>query len=189
MNYKRKLMAALIGLALLAAPITAAAKDRDSGRNDAHQARTESRGDGSASHSYSAPARANDRARNFVPAPMTHSESRDHHETRNAPVAVEHRDWNQGRDERGDRGRDYRDYRDHDRGDRDDYAVGAPYYVMPPEYAGGACAWAQHLRNVIARDRYTGHPAAASDLLPQLYRAEQACGGVPYGYNSDSYPW
>ena len=39
MNYKRNLMTGLIGLALLAMPIAAAAKDNDSGRNNAHQER------------------------------------------------------------------------------------------------------------------------------------------------------
>ena len=54
---------------------------------------------------------------------------------------------------------------------------------MPGGYYGGACGWAQHLRNVIRHDEYTGHPAAAADLTYQLHRAERACGGVPYGYN------
>jgi hypothetical protein len=60
---------------------------------------------------------------------------------------------------------------------------------MPDGYNGGACGWAQHLRNVYWHDRNTGHPAAAADLLPQLNQAQRACGGVPYGYNSYGYPW
>jgi hypothetical protein len=82
---------------------------------------------------------------------------------------------------------DSRDYGnrgyDHDR----DYAAGSSYYVMPRGYRGGACAWARHLRIVYAQDRNSGHPAAASDLLPQMHNAERRCGGVPYGYNSYRY--
>src|ERR1700722_684341 len=37
MNFNRKLITGLFGLALIAAPITAAAKDNDSGRNNSHQ--------------------------------------------------------------------------------------------------------------------------------------------------------
>ena len=54
---------------------------------------------------------------------------------------------------------------------------------MPYGYSGGACAWARHLHNVYRRDMYTGHPAAASDLIPQLERAERRCGVGFYGYN------
>ncbi len=202
MKYKRNLMTGLLGFALLAAPITAAAKNNDNAQNGSHQARAEShnnasaRNNASASRSYSAPARSNDHARNFAPAPR--NESRDQHEARPAPVAVDHRDvrvdrnygnrndgnrdWREGRDDgdrwNRDRDRDYRNY-----GDHDDYAEGAPYYVMPYGYSGGACAWAQHLRNVYVHDRNTGHPAAAADLIPQLRNAERNCGGVPYGYN------
>jgi hypothetical protein len=43
MKFNRNLMTGLIGLALIAAPITAAAKDNDSGGNNSHQARAESR--------------------------------------------------------------------------------------------------------------------------------------------------
>ena len=58
---------------------------------------------------------------------------------------------------------------------------------MPNGYGGGACAWANHLRNVYRHDEETGHPAAAADLLNQLHRAERSCGGVPYGFNE--YRW
>jgi hypothetical protein len=88
------------------------------------------------------------------------------------------RDWQ--RDDRAyrDYGRDY----DHDDYDHDrDYAEGG--WVMPYSYSGGACAWARHLHNVYRRDMYTGHPAAASDLIPQMRRAEQRCGIGAYGYN------
>jgi hypothetical protein len=83
--------------------------------------------------------------------------------------------------------RDYRNYGGHEYDHDREYA--ADGWVMPYGYTGGACAWARHLRNVYREDEYTGHPAAASDLLWQLRRAERNCGGVPYGYNSYPYPY
>ena len=171
MKSKRSLMTALIGLAMLATPITAAAKDHHDGggRNYSHQ---------SESRSYNAPARS----------------YQNHHEFRGernwAPVG--HRDWNEDRHEQrgGNRGwgdaDDYRNYGHNygyrNYGYRSYYAAPAytPYYGGSG-YGGGSCAWAQHIQNVYSRDRYTGHPAAARDLLPQLRRAQQACGGAPYG--------
>ena len=210
MKYARNLMPGLIGLALLAAPITAAAKDNDSGRNDSHQARVESRHDvhSDANNAARAAAPRNEMREqrsvrneipNVAPAPATRDESRDQHDRgtwMKPPQAVTNRDaredrkdarrdWHEDRNDgdrwNHDRDRD-RDYRKYGLRDYDDYAVGAPYYVMPRGYAGGACAWARHLRNVYNYDRNTGHPAAAADLLPQLRRAERNCGGVPYGY-------
>ena len=123
------------------------------------------------------------------------------HEYKVPPLKNEHRDvradrdrdhdgWNRdGRDYRnyGDRDRNY-SYRDYDHDDYDhdrDYAAGG--WIMPRGYYGGACGWANHLRNVYRHDEYTGHPAAAADLLGQLHRAERACHGVPYGYNNYRY--
>jgi hypothetical protein len=167
MKSKRSLITALIGLAMLATPITAAAKDHhDGGGKWNHSHQWESR-------SYNAPVRSYE----------------NHHEFRNehnwAPVA--HRDWNEDRHEykRWNRGwgdaDDYRNY-GRDYGYRSYNAAPAytPYYGGSG-YGGDACAWARHIQNVYARDRYTGHPAAAADLLPRLRRAQQACGGVPYG--------
>ena len=91
------------------------------------------------------------------------------------------RDWNNRDRDYNRGGRDYKNYGgrdfDHDR----EYAAGG--WVMPNGYSGGACAWAEHLRNVYRHDEETGHPAAAADLLYQLHRAERSCGGVPYGFN------
>lgn len=230
MKLKRNLVTGLIGLALLAAPITAAARDNDSGRNNSHQAQAQSHNNAPAPRFNSAPERSNDHARNFaqapaprveshdqraarveprnfVPAPVIRNESRDQRSFRaenRAPEVVQHRDFRQDqndahRDFRQDRNEARRDWREdrHDgdyrnyghRDDDDDYAEGAPYYVMPYGYAGGACAWARHLRNVYYYDRRTGHPAAAAYLIPQLRRAERNCGGVPYGYNDYGYQW
>ena len=58
MNCKRNLMTGLIGLALLAMPMTAAAKDNDTGRNNSRQERTESHSNAPAPRAYSAPARS-----------------------------------------------------------------------------------------------------------------------------------
>ncbi len=196
MKFSRNLMTGLIGLALIAAPMTAAAQNRDSGKNNSRQVQTESRSN-----------QAQGRAAEHKAAPAVRVESRDQHsarvETRNAAPAIrnESRDHSRAydgappvavnREVRGDRddgGRDYnhgdRDYKHY--GDRDfdrdrEYAAGG--WVMPYGYSGGACAWAQHLRNVYRHDEATGHPAAAADLLNQLHRAERNCGGVPYGYN------
>jgi len=131
--------------------------------------------------------------RTFAPAPSLapREDLRQHAENRTWAPAPEpaHREVRGDRDDGGrwnrdrDRDRDYRNYDNDRRYDDDDYAEGAPYYLMPEGYAGGACAWARHLRGVYYHDRNTGHPGAAEDLLPKLRRAERACGGVPYGYN------
>jgi hypothetical protein len=174
MKSKRSLMTALIGLVMLATPITAAAKkDHDGGgRNYSHQSESRSFN----RHEF----REQHGNGGWSAAPYVAA----HHEWNE-----NHRDWNEDRHDNGL----HRGWRN-GVGDADDYQNygyrgynSAPAYVTPyygrSGYAsgGGACAWAQHVRNVYARDRYTGHPAAARDLLPQLQRAEQACGGVPYG--------
>jgi hypothetical protein len=211
MKYRANLMVGFIGLALLAAPITASAKDNDrgdNGRGNSHQVQSESHA--SAPRSYSAPQRSNDHVRNAAPentsrraAPenMTRSESRPQQNTRDwapAPSNLKPADRDNHREARDNHDNDHRgdrdQYRDNDGryyGNRDyddHYAEGGPY-VMPYGYAGGACAWARHLRTVYYQDRATGHPAAAADLLPQLRNAERRCGGVPYGYNDYDYPY
>ena len=228
MQNRRKLITGLIGLAMLAAPMTAAAKDRDT-RSDSNQPRAQAHSNARVSPSYNMPraeaaqprvnheqVRENAPARTVAPAmTMNRSDQRagraenaarpdvrqDRRENRTfnaAPVVAAPRDARvDRRDNRNDNrwtrnearsdGRDYNrrdydnDYRGHNynRGyyDRDDA------WAMPRNYAGGACAWARHLRVVYNQDRYSGHPAAAADLLPRLRRAERACGGANYGYN------
>jgi len=171
MKFKGHLMMGLIGLAMVAAPITASAQNTDNHRYEA-----------TAPHAYSSPARENRTVRSVVP------QTRDERVDRRAPEVATHRD---SREVRGDVNRwndrafhDY-DYRNHGYRDygRDYYGPRAEgYYVMPQGYAGGACAWARHLNIIYNEDRNTGHPAAAADLLPQLHNAERACGGVPYGF-------
>ena len=131
--------------------------------------------------------------RNAAPAVATRNETRENGRTYNSAPVVTNRD---SRDYRNDGGHD-RNYRERDGRnygrdyDHDDYGHDREYaasgWVMPGGYYGGACGWAQHLRNVIRHDEYTGHPAAAADLTYQLHRAERACGGVPYGYNTWRY--
>jgi hypothetical protein len=227
MQNRRKLITGLIGLAMLAAPMTAAAKDRDSGSNS-NQPQAQAHTNAHVSPSYNMPraeasqpranheqVRENAPARTVAPAmTMNRSDQRadraenaarrdvrqDRRENRtfnaapavaSAPVREDRRDNRNGngwtRNEARSDGRDYNrrdydnDYRGHNysRGDydRDDA------WTMPRNYAGGSCAWARHLRVVYNQDRYSGHPAAAADLLPRLRRAERACGGTNYGYN------
>ncbi len=180
MKYKGHLMMGLIGLALLAAPITASAQKADGRKYDSHQSQSNNKP--AETHSYSSPARSNGPARNVAPATedrnarsqTMRNESRDERVNRTASNERDHDTRN--------RDRDYRNYgnRDYDRDYDGPRAEG--YYVMPRGYAGGACAWARHLRGVYNYDRATGHPAAAADLLPQIHRAERNCGGVPYGF-------
>lgn len=232
MQLRRNLVTGLIGLAMLATPIAAAAKDHDSGQNNPAQAQAESHKDAPVSRSYNMPARPEraearsyPAARSFPPdrsvaAPVEtrHEERREQRAERNfnaapavAPAVAARRDWREDRrewreDRREDRNENRwnrkearqdrreavrRDYvrRDYDNDDyrgpnynHRDYYDRDDAWVMPRNYAGGACAWARHLRRVYNQDRYSGHPAAAADLLPRLHRAERAC-GVPYGYN------
>jgi hypothetical protein len=180
MKSKQILMSALIGFAMLATPIVASAKDhKGDGRNYSHQSESRSFNVGN-KHEY-----RNQGGNGRFTA---------------APVVAAHRDWNEYRHDNGlhngwrkNYGNTY-DYSNYGYNGYNGYYgnrgyYGGPSYVAP--YYGrsghangaGACGWAQHVRNVYARDRYTGHPSAARDLLPQLSRAEQACGGVPYGAN------
>jgi hypothetical protein len=175
---------------------------------DQHSARTETRAEAPAkmnrnesreersarTETHSTVPAVRSETRDASPAVATRKESRNNGRTYDGAPAVattrDSRDYrNDGRHDRNYEERDGRKYgRDYDHDDygRDrEYAAGG--WVMPGRYYGGACGWAQHLRNVYRHDEYTGHPAAASDLLYQLQRAERACGGVPYGYNTWRY--
>jgi hypothetical protein len=184
MKYQGHLMMGLIGLALLAAPITASAQNTDGRKFDSH--RSQSNVKPAEPHSYSSPARANGPARNLAPATedrnarsqAMRNESRDERVNRTASNDRDNDHANRDRDHWNYGDRDY--HRNYDRDYDGPRAEG--FYVMPRGYAGGACAWARHLRGVYHHDRATGHPDAANDLLPQLRRAERACGGVPYVY-------
>ncbi|MFZ2060753.1 MAG: hypothetical protein WAU82_07060 [Candidatus Binatus sp.] len=147
MNSKRGLMTVLVGLAMLATPIAAAAKDYK--------------------HSESHAARAAARS-TWMPAPA---------------MVPSHR--------YGHRGWDANAYRAY--GNPGYYA--APAYVAAPAYpvaapyygggyaGGGGCGSAARVMNTYARDRATGHPAAAYDLLRQnQWALHSGCaGGAPVG--------
>lgn len=214
MKYRRNLMTGLIGFALLATPISAAARDNDSDRNYPNQSQphhevTMSRSDSGPARTNAPAARTEIREQHearietrSVAPNATANQYREHHEVRSfnrAPVVVSRpvvvappvvvarpdvrrdRDRDRDDDDRWEHRPNYT-YRRYDRRYYVPCAAGAPYYVMPRGYAGGACAWARHLRAIYQHDRATGHPAAANDLLSQLHRAERDCGGVPYGY-------
>jgi hypothetical protein len=242
MKLNKGFMTGLIGLALMAAPITAAAQEQNNrGRSDSHPA-AQAQSHASAAHSERAQARPNVSEHRSAPEAANRNASRETRsartETRRAePQAAtrtenraernaaaeshrgattasrtfnEHNDRNiktgasvTANEERGGNrsynnnykgsysyngsndhnygNRYYRNYGGHEYDHDREYAAGG--WVMPEGYSGGACAWAQHLRNVYRHDEYTGHPAAASDLLWQLHRAERNCGGARYGYN------
>ena len=215
MEYRRKLITGMIGLAMLATPIAAAAKDHD-GRNESNQPQAQAHSNAPVSRSYNMPARPEARsdraqehfnapARNVATAPVVRQERHEERAERNfrsapvvapAPAVTTRRDWREDRHEnridnrwnRNDARRDYvrRDYDNNYRGPNygnRDYYNHNDAWVMPRNYAGGSCAWARHLRVVYNQDRYSGHPAAAADLLPRLHRAERACSGSRYGYN------
>jgi hypothetical protein len=148
MNSKRGLMTVLVGLAMLATPITAAAKDYK--HYESHAARVAARS-------------------TWMPA----------------PAAVVSRGWN------GHRGWDANAYRTY--GNAGYYGapgyVGAPAYpVAAPYYGGGyagggGCGSASRVMNTYARDRATGHPAAAYDVLRQnQWALHSGCAaGAPVG--------
>lgn len=159
MNSKRGLMTVLVGVAMLAMPLTAAAKDH--GRFN------------------------NSQARNFTTpyvAPVFVSK----HEFRNgatwvpAPRVVRGDEWRENH--RGWNG---------NYGNRGYYAApvyAAPVYAAPVYsgygYGGGqGCGQAQHVMRTYQRDRATGHPAAAADVLRQNQWALRGgcAGGASYG--------
>jgi len=139
MNSKRGLMTVLVGLAMLATPIAAAANDHN--HFDAHAARVAARNTAVARH--------------------------DRHENRAWENANAYRNY-------GNRG-----------------YYGAPAYVAAPYYGGGAggygggggCGGASRVLNTYQRDRATGHPAAAYDLLRQnQWALHSGCAsGAPVG--------
>lgn len=163
MKTKLSLMAVLVGLAMLATPIAAAAKDhhhydyvRSQGgyfvnKHDAHHG-------------------------TWVPAPRVY------------PV----RDWRDGG--WGDRD-EWREHEWHDgyRGDGYRGYYPAPVYTAPaPVYGYGPgygyrdpCRRADGVLYNYQKDRATGHPAAAYDLLRQnqwVLHSGCAAGPAPYGY-------
>lgn len=166
MKSKRSLMTALIGLAMLATPITAAAQDHDHyAQDNSHAARV--------SRSFSAP------ARNVGRADVTR------HEVHNNSVpAVTGRRGLSTVEEYRNYGRNYR-YPGYYRAPSyavPAYPVRAPYYGAPGYAVANPCRQAQSIVNNYYRDRNTGHPAAAADILARNQWAfRSGCGGAsPY---------
>ena len=172
MNSKRGLMTVLVGVAMLAMPLTAAAKDH--GRFHNSQARNFTQAQG------------------FAPR----------HEFRNgatwmpAPAVVSRDEWRENHGGRNDGDAD--DYRNY--GNRGYYPApvyNAPVYAAPAYqgygYGGGqGCAQAQHIMRTYQRDRATGHPAAAADVLRQnQWALRSGCAAPAYnnygGYNGGGY--
>lgn len=166
MNSKRSLMTALVGLAMLATPITAAAHDYNYNHNNSHAARVAS--------SVSSTPRSFATTRNFNHAFSNNAVARhDFREERNLA--------------------DLNAYRNYGRGYARPGYYGAPAYVAAPAYAapyygggyggGNGCGAAQRVVNNYYRDRNTGHPAAAYDLLAQnRWAFHSGCtSGAPVG--------
>jgi hypothetical protein len=158
MNSKRGLMTVLVGVAMLAMPLTAAAKDHRFDKS---------------------------RARAFTPVVVTKHDFRHGATWMPAPATITRHDW------RGHRAWEnanaYSNY-----GNRGYYA--APAYVAAPVYAapvysgygggyggnggGQGCGNAQRVMRTYARDRATGHPAAAADVLRQnQWALHSGCAG------------
>lgn len=176
MKSKRSLMTVLVGFAMLAMPITAAAKDHGRfARGNSHTARV--------ARSFNVPART------FSPIVVNKHEFRGGPRAMwmPAPAAVARHEWRE----------DHHEWK-HGWGDADDYQnygnggyYGAPAYAAPvyaaPVYSGYGgygrnCVNARRVVNTYYRDRNTGHPAAAYDLLRQNQWAfHSGCAvGSPY---------
>ncbi|MGB8412455.1 MAG: hypothetical protein WCE23_06480 [Candidatus Binatus sp.] len=159
MKSKRSLMAVLAGLAILAAPITAAAFDKNnSGHNDSRPSPVSRSTNAPAHHGRSADVNGHGSHNNAAAA------NRDRHDNHNAA--------NRGYGEPGYRGPGYGPgYRGP--GYPEGYAgrsypVGSPYYGAPIyTMVSSRCRAAQSVVENYYKDRNTGHPAAAADLLAQ----------------------
>ncbi len=168
MKSKRSLITVLVGLAMLATPITAAAYDH----NDSRAAHV--------SRSSNAPVRGFVAPRNVV-GPAVAARHEFHN---NALPAV--RDRGAVRGWRADRAwRDanaYRNYGNPGYYRAPAYPAAAPYYGAPGYGGAQSCRQAQSIQYNYYRDRNTGHPAAAADLLARNQWAfRNGCGGAAAG--------
>ena len=191
MNSTRSLLTALVGLAMLATPITAAAYDHNYNHNNSHAARV--------ANAVSSTQRSFATTGNF------------NHAFTNGgafhPNAVARHDFRVER-----RMADLNAYRNYGRNytapgyygapayaaapayGAPAYAAvpayGAPAYAAAPYYGGGGggggsgCGAARRVMNTYYRDRNSGHPAAAYDLLAQnrwAFRSGCGSGGAGNG--------
>ena len=214
MRSRQKLMTALLGIAMLATPITAAAKDH--GRNFQNNVRASR-----AARTFAAPVRTFTPARvaprfafrnvapqpivintanraprfksNFIPPGHLHAPGWNRNwNYSQAYVPVGHRNWE---DEEEEEEHEHRYATpavvcDEDGDDcRTVGGYGGTYYPSygygyggyQGGYGSGACVEAQRLRQQVRRDRATGHPGAANDVLRKMVRMERACAGGPIG--------
>lgn len=181
MKAKLRLAGALIGFAMLATPISAAAKNNDHyfGNN-----RNVARNFGP--HAVNRHDYRNGHKATWVPAPRglypLHDADDDDRGWR--------RDWEEDHHCEEDR---ELENEDNDWEDDDDYSryypapvYGSPLYAAPAYGYGDRNCWrAQRIVNTYWRDRNMGHPAAASDLLRQnewAFRSGCRVGPAPYNY-------
>jgi hypothetical protein len=176
MKSKRKLIMALLGLALFATPINALAYRNDTAARTRTTAAAPARSFAATrGTSFSRPAAVRSFAnRNFAQS------ARPLNRTFQSNPVMNNWRANGFLQNRGAYG-----YNDN-RGPGYGYAVpsrmyGAGEQAYGPSYAGlgyggGTCANVQRLQNQARRDRYTGHPAAANDLLQRMRWAENRCG-------------
>jgi hypothetical protein len=164
MKSKRSLMTVLVGLAMLATPITAAAYDHNGYAHNNSRAAHVSR-------SSNAPVRGFVAPRNVVgPAVVARHELHN-----NALPAV--RDWRADRAWRDANA--YRNYGNRGYYPAPAYPAVAPYYGAPGYAGAQSCRQAQSIMYNYYRDRNTGHPAAAADLLARNQWAfRSGCGGA-----------
>ena len=95
-----------------------------------------------------------------------HEEWRNHEDWRN------HQDWRAHHDEDW---RNHQDWRNREAWqDNDDWSSWRSHREWRPERRN-ACANAERLHNQARRDRATGHPDAAQDVLEQMRTAEARC--------------
>ena len=214
MRTKQNLMTALVGFAMLATPITAAAKDH--GRNFQNRARASH-----AARTFAAPVRTfttapvarrfgfrntapvvipvkrvNRAARfnpNFVPPGHLHAPGWNKNwNNAQAFVPPGHRNWQDEEEEEehehnyarpavvcDEDGDDCRSVGGYQGGYYPNYGYNGGGYQGG--YGSGACVEARRLQQQVRRDRATGHPAAANDVLRKMARMERACGGAPIG--------
>ncbi|MGA3231062.1 MAG: hypothetical protein ABSD51_14045 [Candidatus Binatus sp.] len=160
MKSKRSLMTVLVGLAMLAAPVTAAAYENNNyAHNNSRPAHV--------SRSYNAP---NAPARNLRPADVTRRDFRNNAAAANRDWREDHNAWNRGLGTAGE----YRNYGNPGYSRAPGYPVVAPYYGARGYAGAGGCSQAQSVMNVYSRDRATGHPARWRACVQQLRRLRPA---------------
>lgn len=179
MKSKRKLIMALLGIALFATPINALAYRRDSAArtNIAAPGRNFARARGTA---FSRPAAFRSFSnRNFAPRSNTMLGATPFARPFRANPAMNNWRGNEFPQNYGGYGYNQAPGYGYAAPAMGMYGAGMPAYGPSyggGQYAGGACTNVQRLQNQARRDRNHGHPAAANDLLMRMRMAENRCG-------------